>query len=134
MADIERLVELENMFFDNALNERRLEVELSLGKCYVVGDPIVAYALVRPDGPLLDLMRLGVVPAQQGTGLGRKLLGHVLAQGKTVVLTVLKENTRARELYRRAGFKTVGVLREGVALVQACPSPPAHTSPRTPCT
>src|SRR5581483_2187500 len=124
VADIDRLVELENVLFDNALNERRLEVELSLGECFVIGTPAVAYALVRPDGKdLLDLMRLGVLPAFQGSGYGTKLLLHVLSLGKTVVLTVLKENTVARALYKKHGFKTVGVLPSGAALVQLCPSP-----------
>lgn len=111
------------MLFDNALNERRLEVEMSLGACYVIGTPAVAYALVRPDGKeLLDLMRLGVLPMRQGEGLGKKLLQHVLGLGKTVVLTVLKENAVARALYKKHGFKTVGVLPSGVALVQVCPA------------
>jgi len=122
-ADLERLVELEGMLFDNALSERRFELEMSLGACYVIGTPVVAYALVRPDGPaLLDLMRLGVLPTRQGEGLGKRLLQHVLALGKSVVLTVLKENARARALYKAHGFKTVGVLPSGVALVQLCPS------------
>ena len=118
VSDLEQLVELENLLFPNALNERRLELEMSLGVCYVLGKPAVAYALVRPDGHLLDLMRLGVLPSRSGEGLGRRLLEHVLGLGKPVVLTVLKGNARARRLYQLAGFKTVGVLPSGVALVQ----------------
>ena len=123
-SDIDRLVELENLLFPNALNERRFELEMSLGACFVIGRPAIAYALVRPDGPLLDLMRLGVLPTRSGEGLGRGLLGHVLSLGKPVVLTVLKDNARARRLYQLAGFKTVGVLPSGAALVQLWnPSP-----------
>jgi ribosomal protein S18 acetylase RimI-like enzyme len=122
MKDLERLVELENVLFENALNERRLEVEMSLGECFVIGEPAIAYALVRPDGPLLDLMRLGVLPTYQGFGFGKKLLGHVLSLGKDVVLTVLRDNVRARAMYKSAGFRTVGVLPAGAALVQFCPS------------
>jgi len=123
LEEVDRLVELENLLFDNALNEVRLAGELKLGRCYVIGLPAVAYALVRPDGHLLDLMRLGVLPIYQGEGLGRRLLEHVLGLGKRVVLTVRKDNLRAKRMYLLAGFTCVGVLPLGDALVMSSPCP-----------
>jgi ribosomal protein S18 acetylase RimI-like enzyme len=135
-SDIERLVELENILFPNALNERRFALEMSLGACYVIGRPAIAYTLVRPDGPLFDLMRLGVIPTRSGEGFGRRLLEHVMGLGRPVVLTVLRNNARARRLYELAGFKTVGVLPAGGALVQRWDGPSesrcsSHHSPGT---
>lgn len=118
--DVPALIDLEALLFPNAMSEPRLKFEMQLGACFVIGKPAVAYALVRPDGPLLDLMRLGVLPSRSGEGLGRRLLEHVLGIGKPVVLTVLKANARARKIYQLAGFRCVGVLRAEGALVLRC--------------
>ena len=53
-----------------------------------------------------------VLPAHQGLGLGRMLLGRALAvlernHCKTVSLTVTSDNRGARMLYERLGFRTV---------------------------
>lgn len=59
------------------------------------------------------LAALYVHPAAGGTGLGRALLTHVLSEldGRTITLWVFTANHRARELYRRAGFRPDGTTR-----------------------
>ena len=114
--DAPRLVDLEALLFTNAMAPSMLGRELSYGPCFVIGEPVVAYALVREQPEVVDLLRLGVLPSAQGQGYGRKLLEHVIALGKDTMLTVLKENARALHLYKSAGFSIVGELRVDGAL------------------
>jgi len=109
--DAPQLVDLEALLFENAMAPSVLDRELSYGSCFVIGSPVVAYALVREQPEVVDLLRLGVLPSAQGQGHGRKLLEHVLTLGKDTMLTVLKENARALHLYQSVGFGIVGELR-----------------------
>ncbi len=73
-----------------------------------------------------QIIRLAVLPAWQGNGIGRRLLAHVLeflAQrgAHPVTLNTQADNARARRLYEAFGFERVGV--EVPALVK--PLPPA---------
>lgn len=117
--DLEAVLALENELFPNPMNERLLENEVRIGAAFVIGDPVEAYALIRKDAGLIDLTRLGVSPASQGKGLGRKLLEYVIsvAGGQDVMLTVQKTNLKALRLYRSAGFEVAGHLIAATAWV-----------------
>ena len=119
LADVDRLSLLEYELFDNSLSPKMLERELEVGKGYVVGTPICGYALVREDteADILDLTRLGVTKEWQGRGLGKQLLRHVLALGRTTFLTVRKNNLPALRLYNQEGFEIVGHLLAASAWV-----------------
>lgn len=63
-----------------------------------------------------DLLALAVLPAQQGRGIGGKLLAHVIEVAERVApssqipalrLTVAETNTSAQRLYARTGFRIV---------------------------
>ncbi|MGH1519316.1 GNAT family N-acetyltransferase [Chryseobacterium sp. JK1] len=58
----------------------------------------------------IDILQLQIDPAQQGKGLGKKILSDILEEaslaGKTVSLSVLKTN-KAQHLYTSLGFKIV---------------------------
>ncbi len=58
-----------------------------------------------------EVCELHVLPASQGTGLGRELLDALLIDGpaRTAVLTTPDSETRARSFYRSAGW--VDLLR-----------------------
>lgn len=65
-----------------------------------------------------DVLAIAVMPSLQGKGLGRALLGHVLARIVEVSgwrpvnearLTVSEKNDQARRLFARAGFVDAGV-------------------------
>jgi [ribosomal protein S18]-alanine N-acetyltransferase len=107
--DLPALLELETALFggDNSLGEGLLRRELEIGFGWVIGTPAYAYALVRADGPLIDLTRIGVLPAWQGNGLGPALLEKVLSLGKETMLTVRKDNRRALKIYMAHGFQIV---------------------------
>ena len=72
----------------------------------VAGEPVgCQYVRVHPDA--LELVRIYILPAHQGRGIGttlvQRLCASAAAEGKGVRLRVLKTN-RAQELYARLGF------------------------------
>lgn len=117
MADLERLI-----FPDNCMNEKTLENELEIGKCYLqeMAEGIAAYALVRQDAGILDILRFGVHPDYRRKGLGSKLLGMVLKEGKPTMLTVKRDNEHALDMYLRHGFAIVGYLAGDKGWVMRC--------------
>jgi [ribosomal protein S18]-alanine N-acetyltransferase len=60
-----------------------------------------------------EVHTIGVDPAYQGRGIGRRLLDELLgfAAGAVVHLEVRTDNAPALALYRRAGFTQVGLRR-----------------------
>lgn len=106
--DLEGVMLLENVLFENSFGEGTLRKELKAGYCAVLRDgaSIMAYALVRPDPELHDLLRLGVMPGWQGRGYGSRLLDHVLKIFPGAwILMVRKNNARAQRLYETKGFR-----------------------------
>lgn len=113
-ADIPRLLELEQRLFDNALTESMLARELKVGEGFVFVDEednlsqVLGYALVRADGALRDITRLGVDSMARGSGIGTALLKHVISARGAIALSVRKNNPDAIRLYLKHGFKIVG--------------------------
>lgn len=114
--DADDIARLEMQLFpDNCMNETTVRSELETGNSYVIrqGDELIGYTLVRRDGDITDLLRIGVHPHHQSQGFGLKLLK--LTSGTNLryhplMLTVRKNNTRALRLYRWVGFEIVGQL------------------------
>jgi ribosomal protein S18 acetylase RimI-like enzyme len=63
------------------------------------------------EGPAEIHLQFFIAPAEQRAGIGTKVLNDLLvawkSTGKSIVLTVLKNNP-AKRLYERAGFSVVG--------------------------
>lgn len=115
MNDADELAELEKQLFpDNCLNEFTLAREIALGSgwCFTEADDIVAYMLCRGNDYLTDIMRLGVLPAFEGRGLGSSLLTRAMMLSCHTMLTVAPENERALRLYHHMGFEIVGLLKD----------------------
>ena len=79
-----------------------------------VGSAPVGYALGWWVVDELQLLALGVLPGARRTGVGKRLLEHVLgatfaAGGRRVLLEVARGNVPARTLYERAGFRVFNV-------------------------
>ena len=80
------------------------------------GHCLLGYWVAMPGVDEVHLLNITVAPAQQGQGWGRFLLDALVLwsrsqQAHTLWLEVRDSNTRARALYERYGFKTVGVRR-----------------------
>lgn len=134
--DVPALVQIEELLFpDNCLGEVLFRGELLAGRGFVAGD-FHGYALIREDGPLIDLTRLGVLPAWQHQGIGSLLLEEILALGRETMLTVKKDNVLALRLYTRRGFRIVAVAALEAAWVMRRPARgrATCTQPRTPRT
>ncbi|WP_202912076.1 GNAT family N-acetyltransferase [Nesterenkonia muleiensis] len=70
--------------------------------------------------PHADLEKLAVRPTSAGSGLGRRLLHHLIDQARTVGIEQLTldfrgDNLAAEHLYLSEGFKEYGRLRDFVA-------------------
>ena len=122
-ADAERCAELEAQLFDGddpwpAVAFHR---ELASKHNHYVGartaDLLVGYAgisrLGRKPPFEYEVHTIGVDPAYQGRGIGRRLLDELLkfADGGVVYLEVRTDNEAAIALYRSAGFDQVGIRR-----------------------
>lgn len=124
-ADADRCAELERALFpgDDPWSARAFREELNAGHLYLgVRDPdgrLVGYAgLAFTAGPPqaeAEVHTIGVDPAWQGHGLGRRLLDGLLEGadqvGATVFLEVRTDNEPAQALYAATGFTVVGLRK-----------------------
>lgn len=112
--DLDDLVAIDyELFPSNNFNERTLGQHVLHDFCYLihVNGKLAAYAMVgNTDTCMLDILRLGVREQYRKSGLATVLLDNVIRHGKNVMLTVLKNNTPAINLYKKHGFEIIGVM------------------------
>ncbi len=74
------------------------------------GEPI-GWVIVDPAGSDLLVVDIGIVAAERSRGAGSQIIRRsqqtAAAEGRGVVLTVQRFNTRAHALYTRLGFRAV---------------------------
>jgi RimJ/RimL family protein N-acetyltransferase len=87
------------------------------------GEEVVGWcdiaSLDRPVFAHAGTLGMGVLASHRGRGIGRELLRATLENAREmgltrVELTVREPNTRARELYEKAGFAAEGLKRNAV--------------------
>ena len=118
-ADIPALVDLEHVLFpgDSPWNEDMFAAELKAGNHYVVhrdDDGVVdGYAGLAISRDEAEVHAIGVRPAAQGNGLGRKLLRQLIsaAGDRRLLLEVRTDNAAAIALYTSEGFTRLGIRR-----------------------
>ena len=111
LEDVDELAALERELFpDNCFNERTLNNELKLSKCWVEerDGKLIGYVLVRIEDDMADILRLGVLPGYHKQGVATRLLTRALQETPGVMLTVRKENDPALSLYFSFGFQIIG--------------------------
>lgn len=79
----------------------------------------VGFTLLVPRPATLEIRYLGVAPLAWGSGLGGRLLDHVLAYAATqghpaVDLWVLEDNDRAVATYARAGWQPTDEVKSQI--------------------
>jgi ribosomal protein S18 acetylase RimI-like enzyme len=85
-------------------------------KCFLVAEAsdgnLVGHAMSWLDGDAtVNLLRLDVLPARQGGGLGRRLLGEAIAAypaARVLRLEVQAQNAPAIRFYERLGLRATG--------------------------
>lgn len=123
-ADAEAVAALDaELFPELCWNENSIKREIKLGWGLVITDQkgrIIGYLLVRLDGQIADIIRVGVTKKHQGKGHGRALLREAIDKlSSPMMLTVRKNNKAAKKLYLSAGFVPRGFDgEEGFILVR----------------
>lgn len=122
-ADAQRCAELEAQLFDGDDPWPAVAFNRELAGAhnhYVAarsGATLIGYAGISRLGRTppfeYEVHTIGVDPAYQGRGIGRRLLGELLefADGGAVYLEVRTDNEPAIALYRSAGFDQIGLRR-----------------------
>jgi len=87
--------------------------------CWVirVGGDLVGFHIVMPVLDEAHLLNLAIAPAQQGQGLGARLLRQAMATARengaaSMLLEVRPSNEQAVKLYRHFGFQEIGRRRD----------------------
>ena len=127
VADADRCAELEALLFpgDDPWPTAAFVRELAADHNHYVaarvsadgGDPLIGYGGISRLGRTppfeYEVHTIGVDPAYQGRGIGRRLLDELLniAEGAVVHLEVRTDNGTAIALYRSVGFTEVGLRR-----------------------
>ncbi len=112
VGDVPAVLALEVALFGaDAWSEAQVREELTgeRRQAWVVGEPVVGYAVTLAAGDVLDLQRIAVHPDHQRRGLARRLLDEAVAAGKAarvdrMLLEVSAANTAALAFYAAAGF------------------------------
>ena len=123
-ADVDRCAELERELFpgDDPWKADAFLAELDLGHLYRaarIDGVLVGYAglalLGRPPHLEAEVHTIGVDPAYQHRGIGRRLLRELLAHADAnaadTFLEVRTDNEAAIGLYRGEGFEVLGTRR-----------------------
>ncbi len=79
-------------------------------------DQLLAYAFFSMAVGEAHVLNICVDPQQQGQGIGRYLMQHLLALAReelctVVLLEVRRSNNAARRLYESLGFNTLGIRK-----------------------
>lgn len=76
---------------------------------------VLAYCIVSMAAGEAHILNLCVTPEEQGQGIGRKMLEHVIDQARNAVETIFLEvrpsNAVALALYKKLGFVEIGVRK-----------------------
>jgi ribosomal-protein-alanine N-acetyltransferase len=123
-ADLDAVLAIEQRAFPQPWSRSFFEKELRAPqtRCTVavhgdgLVDSIVGYVVCWCVAEELHLLNVAVHAEHRGAAIGRRLVEHVLeegraAGGRVAYLEVRAGNASARRLYRRLGFRDLGVRR-----------------------
>ena len=110
--DIEAVAALDRILFGpDGWSDAQVAEELTgeHRRAWVVGRPLVGYAVTRTAGDVTDLHRIGVRPDQRRRGVARALLTAALAAADRdrMLLEVSVDNVGAVAFYTAEGFAEI---------------------------
>lgn len=87
--------------------------------CWVCEDieRILGYSVVSIAVGEAHILNISVAPEEQGQGVGRKMLSHLIDvsrwhKAETIFLEVRPSNDSALALYRKMGFNEIGIRKD----------------------
>lgn len=118
-ADIDTVTAIENRVYPHPWTRGNFVDSLTAGyHCWIADhrDAIVGYSVVAIAAHEAHLLNLSIAAEWQRQGLGTELLRFVVklardAAAERIFLEVRPSNAAALALYRRAGFREIGVRR-----------------------
>ncbi|MGD8322209.1 MAG: ribosomal protein S18-alanine N-acetyltransferase [Gemmatimonadota bacterium] len=120
--DVERVVGIETEAFTSPWKADTFATLLDRpgAELWVLEDPqdgVVGYAVLWCILDQGELANIAITASHRGRGHGTHLLDHVLGIARkrgvqSLYLEVRVSNTRAADLYRRFGFREIGVRRD----------------------
>jgi len=115
--DAEAIANLDAQLFpDICWNENSVRREIKLGWGLVSTNEkgkVIGFLLVRLDGALADIIRVGIAQKHQHKGHGRELLKKAIEElSSPMMLTVRKDNVAAKKLYLSEGFTPIASVGE----------------------
>ena len=118
-ADLDAVLGIEQQVHSHPWTRGMFSDSLANGyicKVYEDGKEIVGYAVLMPALDEVHLLDICIACTFQRQGLGKKLLGEMLALALVhkfgrMILEVRRSNFAASALYRNAGFAEIGVRR-----------------------
>lgn len=125
-SDLDAVMAIENVIYTHPWTRGNFADSIAAhSHCHVMTwhGVIVGYAVLMTGADEAHLLNLSIAAAWQRRGLGRALLGHVVALARDlkvrkIFLEVRVSNAAARALYAQSNFREIG-LRRGYY--------PAHT-------
>ena len=136
--DVDEVMRIENRIYPYPWSAGNFIDSLDSGYlCMVaeVDDAMVGYAVLMPSVDEAHLLTIGIAVEHQRKGMGEEVLGRMAAMAREsgiqrIILEVRPSNTAALSLYRKCGFRQIG-LRRGYypadngeredAIVMECP-------------
>lgn len=115
-TDVQALTNLERELFSNPFNEQSCLQELTEANRLYLGlfknNNLIAYAGATIVFNSADIIKVGVVKAEQGNGYGKLILNQLITELKNcgvteIILEVEHENFKAIRLYLGAGFTEI---------------------------
>ncbi len=115
-TDVQALTNLECELFSNPFNEQSCLQELTEANRLYLGlfknNNLIAYAGATIVFNSADIIKVGVVKAEQGNGYGKLILNQLITELKNcgvteIILEVEHENFKAISLYLGAGFTEI---------------------------
>jgi [ribosomal protein S18]-alanine N-acetyltransferase len=118
-ADLDRVVAIEANLYTHPWTRGNFADSLHAGYgCWTLerAGVVIGYGVLMPGVDEAHLLNLSVAAEAQRRGYGRLLLAHFMdlareAGARSIYLEVRPTNLNARDLYRRDGFREVGIRR-----------------------
>lgn len=97
--------------------QKELELPFSIHASVKDGNKLIAFGVVWKVEETAQLIQITVIPTKRQTGIGALLLKHLMKTSfqkgcKKMELEFEEGNIAAKNLYKKLGFKTVGIRKK----------------------